>query len=52
MTALKIYLAMGMLVCLWFVVATAYGCRVPEGSGGSYGGGMGRGIGGSWGGGK
>lgn len=52
MTALKFHIAVGILVCVWFTIATAKGCRVPESSGSSYGGGVGRGYGGSWGGGK
>lgn len=56
MTGLRIHIVVGVLICLWFVIATSSGWRMPEGSssyrGGSYGGGFGRGMGGSWGGGK
>lgn len=56
MKLLQLYLVIGIAVCLWFGIATAYGWRAPSagfssgGSGGFiYGG---RGYGGSWGGGK
>ncbi|TWU15834.1 hypothetical protein [Allorhodopirellula heiligendammensis] len=56
MKLLQFYLVVGIGVCLWFSIATAYGWRAPDtgflsggSSGGVYGG---RGYGGSWGGGK
>lgn len=55
MKLLQFYLLVGVLVCLWFSVATAKGWRAIDtgllnsGSSGSFGG---RGYGGSWGGGK
>lgn len=60
MKLLQFYLVIGIAVCLWFSIATAYGWRAPSAgfSGGRSDGGSGgfiyggRGYGGSWGGGK
>lgn len=53
MVALKFHLVVCLIVCFLFLVATASGWALPEGSVGGYGGGsIGRGYGGSWGGGK
>lgn len=51
-TILKIYIAVGIIICLWFTVAAANAWRAPnmgvlDGSSSS-----GRSYGGSWGGGK
>lgn len=58
MRLLQAYLIVGILICLWYGVATAKGWRAIDtgflNSGGSGGVGVygGRGYGGSWGGGK
>jgi len=55
MRLFQFYLAFGLLICLWFGIATAKGWRAIDtgflnsGGSGVYGG---RGFGGSWGGGK
>lgn len=49
----KIYLAVGTLICLWFAVAAARGWKGPDFGGGSYGrGGVGSYHGSGWLGGK
>lgn len=55
MNLLRLYLFVGVLICLWFTVATAKGWRAVDlgflnGGGGSSG--YGRTYGGAWGGGK
>lgn len=56
MRLFRFYLTVGILICLWFTIATARGWQAIDtgflnsgGGGGVYGG---RGYGGSWGGGK